>query len=150
MGFVLVFEVEAFLVQQGCSREIPLLGSCVFLILYLVLTKQNCQLRHPEHLKCRPDLGMTGLIGLRHLLSLRFNPGGAAIPRGGVARCSEKCHAATKPCPPAFTALARCPSERSSTVVRRTGALCHLALPCTHRQRLVHGSDARMQSGTTT
>mmetsp|Transcript_16297 Transcript_16297/g.27616 ORF Transcript_16297/g.27616 Transcript_16297/m.27616 type:complete len:332 (+) Transcript_16297:50-1045(+) len=42
------FAVEAFLVQQGCSREIP----------------------HPEHLK--------------------FNPGGAAIPRGGVVPKREK------------------------------------------------------------
>jgi len=42
------FAVEAFLIQQGCSREIP----------------------HPEHLK--------------------FNPGGAAIPRGGVVPKREK------------------------------------------------------------
>ena len=38
---VVPFEVEAFLVQQGCSREIPLLGSFVFrFCTYFLLSAQ--------------------------------------------------------------------------------------------------------------
>ena len=56
-------EVEAFLVQQGCSREIPQLGSLTVGVLVFVwdlvsssthvLQHPFVKLRHPEHLKRR-------------------------------------------------------------------------------------------------